>query len=128
MSEISRINLGIPNTAPKSEQAKAEAAPKAGEAAAAGASAQVNPDAMLNAMNAQARANASHFGINNIDHKKYSSTEQIERVQNSMTEFDQGVLKHSVALNEEFGYLPEYSALSEADKLAMAAQSFAQSE
>lgn len=127
MSEISKINLGLPSTTSKKEVVKAEPEAKDVKATET-ATTQIDSKTMLGAMDAQARANAVHFGFNSVDPKKYLSPERIQEIQNSMVYFGKGVDRHAAALNEEFGHLDEYSSLGDADKLAMAAQSFAQSE
>lgn len=77
---------------------------------------------ILNAMGTMGLAFKAQHGIGEIDPRKYLSPERIADIQASMVVFEGGVAEKQKALGEEFGILPEYSNLAEADKLEMAAK------
>jgi len=125
-NDVSKVQLGLPQVnsqAPKPEQKAeekvVEAAPKA---VCEDRSAQ-----MMESLDAAAKWNAASLSVKPIDPSKYLTPERIADIEASMVVFDKGVKTHLGALKEEFGHLSEFDALSEADKLEMAAKSFAHS-
>lgn len=126
MSEISRINLGLPKTNLNNETKKNEVEAKEVKQVEVNSEQNVDPKAVLDAMSARGNYNVASFGINNVDPKKYLSPERIKDIEGSMVQFTSGVDKHLNTLNKEFGHLSEYSNLKESDKYEMAAKSFSQ--
>lgn len=86
---------------------------------------QVEPDKILEAMNYSGVLNLVNTKVPVINPKDYLSEDRINDIENSMKNFQIGVDENLKALNDEFGELPEFKTLNEADKLAMAAQAFA---
>lgn len=81
-------------------------------------------DQILSAMNIASTFARQQHGLNNIDPSKYLSPERIADIQASMGVFEEGVAGQLKMLENEFGFLTEYSDLSSADKLEMAAKAY----
>lgn len=80
---------------------------------------------ILNALGFMGLAAKAQHGIGEIDPKRYLTPDRIADIEKSMGVFQGGVAKQQAMLEDEFGFLPEYSSLSDADKLEMAAKAFA---
>ncbi len=124
-NDISKIQLGLPQINSKAPKAEKKAEEKVAEAAPKNyedKSAQ-----MMDSLDLAARYNAASLGFKQIDPSKYLTPDRIADIEASMVVFDKGVNAHLGALKQEFGHLSEFDSLSEADKMEMAAKSFAHS-
>ena len=85
---------------------------------------QKDPQAVLNSLDLWGKQNL--VGVTQtIDPTKYLSPERIAEIEASMGVFEAGVEEQAELLENEFGHLAPFANVSESDKLAMAAQSWA---
>ncbi len=85
---------------------------------------QKDPQAVLDSLDLLGKQNM--VGVTpTIDPTKYLSPERIAEIEASMGVFEAGVEEQAELLENEFGHLAPFANVSESDKLAMAAQSWA---
>lgn len=121
-NDVSKIQLGlgqVNSQAPKTEQKAEEKVAEVKTVAYEDKSSQI-----LDSLDLTAKYNAASLGFKQVEPSRYLTPERMADIEASMTVFNKGVKAHLSALNGEFGHLSEFSSLSEAEKLEMAAKSF----
>ena len=84
---------------------------------------QKDPQAILNSLDLLGKQNMVNM-TQAIKPEDYLSPERIAEIQASMGVFEYGVEAQAELLEQEFGHLGPYASMSEADKMAIAAQSW----
>ena len=85
---------------------------------------QKDAQSVLNSLDLLGKQNLVNV-TQTIDPTKYLSPERIADIEASMNTFELGVEEQAELLNSEFGHLAPFAGMSESDKMAMAAQSWA---